>query len=242
MGEPEPPAPAGHVPVLLDRVLELLGPGAGPARRGARRCHPRPRRPQRGAAAARIRRPPWWAWTATGRRCGSAPSGWPPTPSAPTWCTPSTTSFPRVLADLDLARIDAALFDLGVSSMQLDRRRARLLLRPGRATGHADGRPGPADRRGDRQQLPGAAAGPGAARLRRGAVRAADRPGDRTAARRAPADLDRRTRRTGAPGDPGGDPAHRRPSRQAHLPGPADRGQRRTGRGARPRFPPRCRH
>src|ERR687889_387689 len=31
MGEPEPTAPAGHVPVLLDRVLELLAPALGRA-------------------------------------------------------------------------------------------------------------------------------------------------------------------------------------------------------------------
>ena len=39
-----------HVPVLLDRVVALLDPRAGPRRRGAGRRDPRPRRPQRGRA------------------------------------------------------------------------------------------------------------------------------------------------------------------------------------------------
>ena len=47
---------------------------------------------------------------------------------------------PDVLDGLGLDAVDAVLFDLGVSSMQLDLRRARLRLRRRRAARHADGR------------------------------------------------------------------------------------------------------
>ena len=51
---------------------------------------------------------------------------------------------PRVLADLGPSGVQGVLFDLGVSSMQLDEPRTGLRLRPRRAPGHADGRQQPA--------------------------------------------------------------------------------------------------
>ena len=46
---------------------------------------------------------------------------------------------PEVLDDLGLDAVDAVLFDLGVSSLQLDVRRARVRLPRGRTARHADG-------------------------------------------------------------------------------------------------------
>ena len=46
---------------------------------------------------------------------------------------------PAVLAGWARPRVQGVLFDLGVSSLQLDDGRPRLRLRPGRAAGHADG-------------------------------------------------------------------------------------------------------
>ena len=84
-----------------------------------------------------------------------------------------------------------------------------------------------------REHLPGRPAGPGAARLRGGAVRPADRrrrgagPGPRSTSLHRAAGRDR-------PGlDSGPGPANRWQPRQADVPGAADRGQRRTRRAAR---------
>ena len=66
--------------------------------------------------------------------------------------------------------VDGMLFDLGVSSMQLDRDRARFLLRPGRAAGHADGPHVTADGGRHRQHLRRGRAGRHPASLRRGAA------------------------------------------------------------------------
>ena len=81
-------------------------------------------------------------------------------------------------------------------------------------------------------------AGPGAAGVRRGAVRPPDRRRRRPRARDGAVHRHRAAGRAGALVDPGRDPAYRRPSRQAHLPGAAHRGQRRARRAGRERCPP----
>ncbi|HST46496.1 MAG TPA: 16S rRNA (cytosine(1402)-N(4))-methyltransferase RsmH [Jatrophihabitans sp.] len=120
MGEPGPPAPAGHVPVLLDRVAELLAPPL--ARPGAvlvdatlglaghsaalLTAHPQ-------AVLVGLDRDQQALRISAERLAGFA---------GRTHLVHAVyDQLPRVLAELDLDRIDAALFDLGVSSMQLDR-------------------------------------------------------------------------------------------------------------------------
>ena len=102
---------------------------------------------------------------------------------------------------------------------------------------------------GGRQHLPGRPARPGAADLRRGAVRQPHRRRHRARAGQEPADLLGPAGRARPGLDPGAGPAHRRPPGQADVPGAADRGQRRAGRadgrdaggagGAAPRRPDR---
>ena len=90
---------------------------------------------------------------------------------------------PEVLDRLGLDTVDSVLFDLGrLVACSSTRPSARLRVRPGRAAGHADG-PGhrlTAER--GRQHLPGRRPGPGAAGVRRGAVRLPDRGRDRAGA------------------------------------------------------------
>ncbi len=112
-----------------------------------------------------------------------------------------------------------------------------LLLRVRRAARHADGsRPG-AHGRGDRQHLGRASTRPSFPRVRRGALRRSDRPGDRPA---APPGGDRLHAAAGRGDQVRGSRARavcRWPPSAAHLPGVADRGQRR----ARLRSRARCR-
>ncbi len=84
------------------------------------------------------------------------------------------------------------------------------------------------------QHLPRRRPGPGAAALRRGAVRPPDRRRRRARARRRTVQHQRAPGRPGPRERAGRDPPHRRQPGQAHLPGAADRGERRA-RGARAR-------
>ena len=62
----------------------------------------------------------WWVWTATPPHWNAPGSGSPPTRTASTWCTPSHSDIPRILDELGIDRVHGLLFDLGVSSPQLD--------------------------------------------------------------------------------------------------------------------------
>jgi len=119
MGEPEPTAPAGHVPVLLDRVVELLSPalsragavlvdatlGLGGHSEALLRAHP-------GITLVGLDRDRHALRLSAQRLAGFAER---------THLVHAVyDQLPEVLGELGLTRIDAALFDLGVSSMQLD--------------------------------------------------------------------------------------------------------------------------
>jgi len=120
MGEPEPTAPAGHVPVLLDRVLELLAPplsragavcvdatlGLGGHSEALLKAHP-------GITLVGLDRDRQALRLSGQRLAGYA--------GRVHLVHAVYDQLPRVLDELGLPAIDAALFDLGVSSMQLDR-------------------------------------------------------------------------------------------------------------------------
>jgi len=119
MGEPEPPAPAGHVPVLLDRVLELLAPaldrpgavlvdatlGLGGHSEALLRAHPQ-------LTVVGLDRDRQALALSAERLADYADRSH--------LVHAVYDELPRVLDELGLVRIDGALFDLGVSSMQLD--------------------------------------------------------------------------------------------------------------------------
>ncbi len=117
---PDPvPEPSGHVPVLLERVLELLAPalagdrpvlvdatlGLGGHSEALLAAHPQ-------ARLIGLDRDPEALTRSTGRLARYS--------DRIELVHTVYDRLPEVLAGLDIDRISAALFDLGVSSMQLD--------------------------------------------------------------------------------------------------------------------------
>ena len=203
--------------------------GHGPAQRPGR-LHPRPRRARRGPARAcpamhlvGLDRDP----EALAR--GPAAAGAVRATGSP-WSRRSTTSCPRCCADLGRPRVQGVLLDLGLSSLQIDDRRARLRLRRRRPAGHADGRPAGADRgRGRSTPTRAAALARSCAATARSASPTGSPAGSSPSASGAPS-RPRPGSSTLQSRDPGRHPQVRRPPGQADLPGAADRGQRRARR------------
>ena len=108
--------------------------------------------------------------------------------------------------------------------------RTGLLLRVRCATGHADGSGPAADGRRHPQHLrSGANWRESCVEFGEERFASPHRGPDRATPAAADVSHHRRTRRAALRRHPGAGPTHRRPSRQAHLPGAAHRGQRRTG-------------
>ncbi len=130
--------PAAHVPVLLDRVLALLGPAladrpavAVDATLGLG-----------GHAAALLAAHPQLTLVGLDRDPAAlerSRARLAPYAARMHLVHAVYDQIAEVLADLGLDGVDGVLFDLGVSSMQLDVAGPRVRLRPGRPAGHADG-------------------------------------------------------------------------------------------------------
>ncbi len=224
--------PAGHIPVLLDRVLALLAPalldrestlidatlGLGGHAEALLAAHPQ-------LTLIGIDRDPE-ALRRTGSRL--APFG-----TRVHLVHAVYDELPSVLAEFGLSQVDGVLFDLGVSSMQLD-----LAER-----GFSYSRDAPLDMRMDQSAGRTAADIVNTYSVRELARVIAEFGEERFALRiaqaiqrareQAPLNSTARAGRARPERDPGGHPAHWRAPGQAHVPGVAHRGQRRTRRTCR---------
>ena len=172
-----------HRPVMVDEVVAALAPGP---RRGAGRRHGRRRWPRRALCSPPI------PTSCSSASTGTTPPSTPPAEALAPFgdrVTLRRARFDHLTDDHGGPRscdqASAVLFDLGVSSPQLDVAERGLLLPPRRPPRHAHGPPPAAHggRRGER--LRRGRRWPRVLRtLRRRALRHADRPGDR---RRPPA-------------------------------------------------------
>src|SRR5450756_1150277 len=120
MTPPGGPAPAAeHIPALLGRVLTLLAPAlAGPAALVVDATIG-----LGGHAEALLAQHPRLRLVGLDRDRDALAPAWCARRTAPAGrrCVPAVyDELPRVLADLGVARVNGVLFDLGVSSLQLD--------------------------------------------------------------------------------------------------------------------------
>ena len=234
-----------HVPVLLDRVVALLAPALERARApslvdatlGHGWAH-------RGAARAPARRPRSSASTATRRRSRSAGDRLAPYADRTTLVHAVYDEIRDVLAGSASTSVAGravrprrlvAAARRGATAASPTRRTRRSTCGWTRTTGH-DGRRG-AQHLLRRRSSPASCARYGEERFARASPRASS-----ASASTAPVRHQRSAGRAGPRRDPGRRPAYRRQPRQAHVPGPADRGQRRArrprARVARPRSTP----
>ena len=159
------------------------GARARAAGRGPRRRHPRPRRSRRGGPRRAARRPASIGLDRDPHALELAGERLAPYGDRTTFVHAVYDEIPDVLDDLGLDAVDGVLFDLGVSSMQLDDASAvSPTPRTPRWTCGWTHAPG-TDRRRRAQHLLGAGPGPDPARVRRGAVRPPDRRSHRARAR-----------------------------------------------------------
>ena len=236
-GAHQPQEKYRHVPVLLGRVLELLAPalaapgavvvdatlGMGGHAEALLVAHPQ-------ARLIGIDRDTDALALATARLA--------PFETRITLVHAVYDELPVVLAGLGLSAVDGILFDLGVSSLQLDETER----------GFSYSQDAPLDMRMDRTTGKTAAdvvntySAAEIARVLRvyGEERFASRIANAIVAERThqPAGVGVAVGGVGSRLDSGGDPAHRRPPGEAHVPGLAHRGQRRA---RRTRAGPPCR-
>ena len=169
-----------HVPVLLERCLELLAPALD--RPGRPRVHVDATLGLGGHAEAVLTAHPAAVLVGLDRdteALAHARERLAPYAGRTHLVHAVYDELPDVLDRLGIEAVDGVLFDLGVSSLQLDEPDRGFAYAQRRAAGHADGPDARDDGGGGRQHVRRGAARPGPAGVRRGEVRHADRVGDR---------------------------------------------------------------